>query len=100
MYGPRNLNFVIAKAFSELKWRFLMVADCQVFFVLDILSSGIWEFPKIWSTLFWGPYNKDPTIYIGYYIRVPYFRKLPFGSTRHSGMFSVCLQSKPRTGDH
>ena len=54
MYGPRNLNFVIAKAFSELKWRFLMVADCQVFFVLDILSSGIWEFPKIWSTLFLG----------------------------------------------
>ena len=22
----------------------------------------IWEFPKIRSTLFWGPYNKDPTI--------------------------------------
>ena len=26
------------------------------------------------DTLFWGPYNKGPTI-IGYYIRVPYFRK-------------------------
>ena len=28
-------------------------------------SSGerdIWEFPKIRGTLFWGPYNKDPTI--------------------------------------
>ena len=23
----------------------------------------IWEFPKIRGTLFWGPYNKDPTIY-------------------------------------
>ena len=23
---------------------------------------GIWEFPKIWGTLFWGPYDKDPTI--------------------------------------
>ena len=22
----------------------------------------MWEFPKIWGTLFWGPYNKDPTI--------------------------------------
>ena len=22
---------------------------------------GIWEFPKIRGTLFWGPYNKDPT---------------------------------------
>ena len=22
----------------------------------------IWEFPKIGGTLFWGPYNKDPTI--------------------------------------
>ena len=21
----------------------------------------IWEFPKIQGTLFWGPYNKDPT---------------------------------------
>ena len=21
-----------------------------------------WEFPKIRGTLFWGPYNKDPTI--------------------------------------
>ena len=20
-----------------------------------------WEFPKIWGTLFWVPYNKDPT---------------------------------------
>ena len=28
------------------------------------------------GTLFGGPYNKDPTI-LGYYIRVPYFRKLP-----------------------
>ena len=24
--------------------------------------TGIWEFPKIRGTLFWGPYNKDPTI--------------------------------------
>ena len=22
----------------------------------------IWEFPKIGGTLFWGPYNQDPTI--------------------------------------
>ena len=25
--------------------------------------SKIWEFPKIWGTLFWGPYNRDPTIW-------------------------------------
>ena len=27
-------------------------------------STGfrVWEFPKIRCTLFWGPYNKDPTI--------------------------------------
>ena len=31
------------------------------------------------GTLFWGPYHKDPTVCVGYYIRVPYFRKLPFG---------------------
>ena len=37
------------------------------------------EFPKIRGTLFWGPYHKDPTNYLGYYNRVPYFRKLPYG---------------------
>ena len=25
-------------------------------------QAAIWEFRKIGSTLFWGPYNKDPTI--------------------------------------
>ena len=35
-----------------------------------------WEFQKIRGTLFWGPYNKDP-YYLGYFLRVPYFRKLP-----------------------
>ena len=28
----------------------------------DPISGSIREFPKIWGTLFWGPYNKDPTI--------------------------------------
>ena len=23
----------------------------------------MWKFPKIRATLFWGPYNKDPTIW-------------------------------------
>ena len=23
---------------------------------------AIWEFPKMRGTLFWGPYNQDPTI--------------------------------------
>ena len=39
-------------------------------------GSRIWGFPKIRGTLFWGPYNKD--YYLGCYIRVPYFRKLPY----------------------
>ena len=25
------------------------------------LLQSIWEFPKIRGTIFWGPYNKDPT---------------------------------------
>ena len=30
---------------------------------LDIYVGGCqWEFPKIGGTLFWGPYNKNPTI--------------------------------------
>ena len=28
----------------------------------DQVDVLIWEFPKIRGTLFWGPYNKDPTI--------------------------------------
>ena len=24
--------------------------------------KSIWEFPKIRGTVFWGPYNKDPTV--------------------------------------
>ena len=26
------------------------------------LNSGIWDFPEMRGTLFWGPYSKDPTI--------------------------------------
>ena len=35
-------------------------AKSQTFDPLRVL--GIWGFPKIRGTLFWGPYNKDPTI--------------------------------------
>ena len=31
------------------------------------------------GTLFGGPYLKKGSYYLGYYIRVPYFRKLPDG---------------------
>ena len=41
------------------------------------LVSIMWWFPIIRGTLFCGPYNKDPTNYLGYYVRVPYFRKPP-----------------------
>ena len=46
-------------------------------FPLALLSNCIltWEFPKIRATLFWGPYDKDPTIWgtilLGF--GVPYF---------------------------
>ena len=30
-----------------------------------------------WGTLFWGPYNTDPTYSLGYYIRVPIFSETP-----------------------
>ena len=26
-------------------------------------SVSLWEFPQVRGTLFWGPYNKDPTMY-------------------------------------
>ena len=55
--------------------------------------QGIWEFPKIGGTLFGGPYNKDPTIYLDYYIRVPYFRKLPY--TQAQGLRSKALNPEP-----
>ena len=29
---------------------------------LEYCTTHIWEFPKIRGTLFWGPYNKDPTV--------------------------------------
>ena len=32
----------------------------------SLFGSLIWEFPKIGGTLFWGPYNKDPTIRVLY----------------------------------
>ena len=34
------------------------------------VCTDIWEFPKIRGTVFWGPYNKDPTIW-GTILRSP-----------------------------
>ena len=31
--------------------------------MLGFYRDPTWEFPKIRGTLFWGPYNKDPTIW-------------------------------------
>ena len=33
------------------------------FRIQRLRSEGIWEFPKIRGTLFWGRFNKDPTIW-------------------------------------
>ena len=38
------------------------------------LYKGL-EFPEIRDALFRGPYNKGP-INLGYYIRIPYFRRI------------------------
>ena len=37
---------------------------CKVFKLSEIVRGMVlmWECPKIRGTLFWGPYNKDPTI--------------------------------------
>ena len=38
---------------------------------------SIWQFPKIWSTIFRGPNNKDYNI-LGSILGSPYLGKLPF----------------------
>ena len=43
-------------------WVFGVGFGVFVFGVLGGLGFRVWEFPKIRGTLFWGPYNKDPTI--------------------------------------
>ena len=40
-------------------WPYLAVT---VTLIMAVLASDTWEFPKIAGTVFWGPYNKDPTI--------------------------------------
>ena len=39
------------------------------------------EFPKIRGTLFWGPYNKDPTVW-GTILGSPIFGNAQIGMTR------------------
>ena len=38
-----------------------MVFGCRCYSPQEELALDTWEFPKIGGTLFWGPYNKDPT---------------------------------------
>ena len=35
--------------------------SCPVIVPVELYEYTIWEFPKIGGTLFWGPYNKDPS---------------------------------------
>ena len=44
---------------------------------MHVSILDLWEFPKMGVTLFWGPYKKGSD-YLGYYIGVPYFWKLPY----------------------
>ena len=51
------------------------------------------SFRKLGDTLFWGPNNKDH-YYLGYDIRVPYFRKLPNISNKETPKtFLVVLEA-------
>ena len=50
----------------------LTEAHETVFFVGDPFDSNRREFPKIRGTLFWGPYNKDPTS-LGAILESPFF---------------------------
>ena len=46
-------------------FQLLKTSRAQVFWIFGVCTGAytpIWEFPKIRGTLFWGPYNKDPTI--------------------------------------
>ena len=43
---------------------------------------------QIRGTLFWSPYNKDPTIRGTYYIRAPYFGKLRHGRKAVTGFLA------------
>ena len=60
----------------DICWYIGLASALDLFVVLspgalgrsDALLEGLWdlvnmwEFPKIRGTVFWGPYNKDPTI--------------------------------------
>ena len=47
----------------------------------------IWEFPKIRGTLFWGPYNKDPTIW------GTIFGSPIFGSSHFEAVLANCSKN-------
>ena len=62
-----------------------------------IPSDSIWDFPKMGGgggTLFWGPYNKDPTI-LGYYMTIlgsPIFGNPHIFNSTHAAALSKELQ--------
>ena len=50
--------------------------------------SSMWESPKIRGVPYFGILiSQDPTNYLGYYIRVPYFRKTPISGFRGDEFF-------------
>ena len=52
-----------------------------------VVADGLY-FMGVSGTLFWGPYNKDPTI-SGTILESPYFRKLPYRVTVGPWCFSL-----------
>ena len=49
--------------FRRKRQRAAAGATIQILLTGQLIMPGeIWEFPKIRGTLFWGPYNKDPTL--------------------------------------
>ena len=60
--------------------------------ILFTLPARMWELPKIRVPYFGvRTYNKDPTL-LGYYIRVPYYRKLPCISSLPEVLCEVATQ--------
>ena len=65
--GEFTLLCPVLLALQETVWQCKLAA--KEFRGAGFRGSGLyfnasWEFPRIRGTVFWGPYNKDPTIWV------------------------------------
>ena len=61
-YTPNPFSEELAVGNCKIKPTRLLRAPCHQWPRRQPNDMIIWEFPKIRGTLFYGPYNKDPTI--------------------------------------